>query len=351
MIIKNRYFYIVGMFIFLLLKLQWKYAFKIYSKPEAKKVQRKHIPNIYKEDDKTLVSVVHGGTIYSMLKEGIELLGGREKLDVQGKSVLIKPNIVNRYPYPANTNPLVIKHLIKLLQEWGASKIFVGDTSAIFDLPTKKNAIKSGIWEAIRDEDIEFIPLENHGWVEVDTDQGRFLKSIIVSELVYAVDKVINVPTVKTHSYAHYSMSLKNIVGIIHPRQRPYFIAPGYWDEVVAEFNMAYTPHLNILDATKIFTTKGPTEGNTKAPNILIITGDRIAGDVVGLSVIKTFGGLQRTDNSGVWEQRQIKRAIELQLGVTDPSEIKIVSKCIDTDESNFHELIQKIHHHVKRSS
>lgn len=84
------------------------------------------------------MSLVQGEDIYAMLKEGIELLGGLEKLDIQGKSVLIKPNIVNRYPNPANTNPLVIKHLIKLLHKSGVSKILVGDMSAIFTLLRRK---------------------------------------------------------------------------------------------------------------------------------------------------------------------------------------------------------------------
>ncbi|HHT9135613.1 MAG TPA: DUF362 domain-containing protein [Candidatus Wunengus sp. YC60] len=346
LIIKSRLFYKIGISIFLFLKLRWRDLFKLLlAKPKAKIPNHNHTQNIFKEENKTLVSIVQGDDIYTMLREGLELLGGLEKLDIKGKSVLVKPNIVNRYPSPANTNPLVIKNLIKILHEYGVSKIFVGDMSAIFALPTKKNAIKSGIWEAISEENMEFVPFEEYGWVEIDIPGGRFIKKAIVSEFIYTVDRVINVPVIKTHSYAHYTISLKNFIGAIHPQQRPYFIAPEFWDEVIAELNVAYTPHLNILDGTKIFIKGGPTRGTVATPNLIVITGDRIAADIVGLSVIRSFGGWERRATMDVWQQRQIKRAIELHLGVGSPSELKIVSKCLGADKSDFEKLLQKIHH------
>ena len=345
LIIKSRLFYKIGILIFLFLKLRWRDLFKLLlAKPKTKNINHNSNQNVYKEAGKTLVSIVQGDDIYVLIKEGINLIGGLEKLDIKGKTVLIKPNIVNRYPSPANTNPLVIKNLIKILHEYGVSKIFVGDMSAIFALPTRKNAVKSGIWEAIGEEDMTFVSFEEYGWIEVDIPRGRFIKKAIVSEFIYNVDRVINVPVIKTHSYANYSISLKNFIGAIHPQQRPYFIAPDFWDEVIAELNAAYTPHLNILDGTKIFIKGGPTRGTVATPNLIIITGDRVAADVVGLSVIRSFGGWEQLNNMDVWEQRQIKRAIELHLGINSPSELKIVAECLGTDKSGFDELMEKIY-------
>ena len=65
----------------------------------------------------------------------------------------------------------------------------------------------------------------------------------------------------------------------------------------------------------------------------------------MGLSVIRAFGGWQRLKTMNIWEQRQIKRALELHLGVSNPSELKIVSKRLGVDKSNFEELMEKIHH------
>lgn len=348
-IIKYPLFYSIGISIFLILNSRWRYTFKLlFIRPRTQKITPKPVHNVYKEENKTLVSIVQGNDIYTMLGEGIKLLGGLEKLEIKGKSILIKPNILNRYASPSNTNPLVIKHVIRLLHEYGVSKIFVGDMSAIFALPTKKNAMKSGIWEAIGKEDIEFISFEDYGWAEIDIKQGRFLKKVFVSKIIYEVDRVINIPVIKTHGYAHYSISLKNFMGAIHPRQRPFFIAPNSWDEIIAELNLAYIPHLNILDGTKIFIRGGPTKGTVATPNLIIITGDRIAADAVGLSVIKAFGGLEKVSDTDIWEQRQIKRAIELNLGIRDPSKLKIVAKCLGTNRYGFDELMQKMYYYLK---
>ena len=131
--------------------------------PRTKKIHPNLVLNIYKDEDKTIVSIVQGENIFAIRKESIELLGGLERPDIQGKSVLIKPNIANRYPSPLNTNPLMIKYLIKLLHESVVSKIFVSDMSTIFALPTKKNAIKSGICQSISTEDVVLTPFEDYG--------------------------------------------------------------------------------------------------------------------------------------------------------------------------------------------
>lgn len=359
---KYPFLYVIGISIYLILNFRWRYVFKLlYLRPKTKKVIPGTVHNVYKEGNKTLVSIVQGDDVYAMLREGVKLLGGFEKLDIKGKSILIKPNIVNRYSSPASTNPLLIKYLIRLLHEYEVSRVLVGDMSAIFAFPTKKNAEKSGIWRAIQDEDMVFMPLEKYGWAEVDIPNGKFVKKALVSEVIYQVEKIINVPVIKTHSYAHYSIALKNFIGAIHPTYRPFFIAPNFWDEIVAELNTAYTPHLNIVDGTKIFIDKGPTKGTVANPNLIVITGDRIAADITGLSVIRAFGGLKKTDDKNVWEQRQVKRAVELNLGIRDHSELKIISKCINTNisgtdsekERKFAELVQEIYNYVnmKKSS
>ena len=181
-IIKYPLFYVIGITIYLILKFKWRFVLTyLFSKPQAKKIYPEPTSNVYKNDEKALVSIVQGDNIYAMLRAGLELLGGLERLDIKGKSVLIKPNIVNRYPSPSNTNP-----------QCGVSKIFVGDMSAIFALPTKINAMKSGIWEAINDENMTFIPFEEYDWVEVDIPHGRFIKKAIVSEFIYNVLNNVN---------------------------------------------------------------------------------------------------------------------------------------------------------------
>jgi uncharacterized protein (DUF362 family) len=58
----------------------------------------------------------------------------------------------------------------------------------------------------------------------------------------------------------------------------------------------------------------------------VIATSDVIANDVVGLALLKTLGTIDKIQDRSVWEQPQIKRAVELGLGVKSRSDIQIIS-------------------------
>jgi uncharacterized protein (DUF362 family) len=83
----------------------------------------------------------------------------------------------------------------------------------------------------------------------------------------------------------------------------------------VAEFNAAYTPDINIVDATTSMIEGGPWEGTPERTDLIIASGDRVAADVVGLGVIKSFGKWEPVVSKDVWEQTQLKTAVSLGLG------------------------------------
>src|SRR5438067_11907592 len=64
--------------------------------PEGELVPAKPVPlNTFTRDGKALVAMVHGQDVAAMLRAGLGLIGGIERLVRAGKPVLIKPNIVN----------------------------------------------------------------------------------------------------------------------------------------------------------------------------------------------------------------------------------------------------------------
>jgi uncharacterized protein (DUF362 family) len=110
---------------------------------------------------------------------------------------------------------------------------------------------------------------------------------------------------------------------------------------MIAEANLVNKPDFYISDATKCFVTDGPNVGTIREPGIVIATNDVIANDVVGLGLLKTLGTIDKIQNRPVWEQPQIKRAVELSLGVKSRKDIQIRSdgvKEIERIEGNIHE-------------
>lgn len=266
-------------------------------------------------EGKALVGVAGSGSVEDRVQEAVNLIGGFRRLNIKGKTVLVKPNVVSGSPSPTTTNPEVVAAVVRLLYREGAREVVVGDMSALFSRSTLKNMRMNGIRQAAEGAGARVVAFEDFGWIEVPLPGARYLKKAYVSEWLYRADLIVNLPVVKTHRSASYSICLKNFIGCTHLRQRPYLVDSSHWEELVAEFNLACRPDLNIVDATVAMIGGGPWEGTPAPTGIIIASGDRVAADVVGLGLIRSFGRWNPVTGKGVWEQRQIRHALLLGLG------------------------------------
>ncbi|MFQ5964897.1 MAG: DUF362 domain-containing protein [Candidatus Scalinduaceae bacterium] len=297
--------------------------------------------------EKAVVGIVGGEDINEMVREAVSLIGGLEKMDVKGKSVLVKPNVVTGDPHPTTTNPEVLKAVVEILYKEGARRVIVGDMSALMTISTARNMRRTGLTRAAKEAGAEVVYFENHNWVEVELSNTRYIQKVNVSEWIYKADRVVNLPVIKTHKYATYSICLKNFIGATHLKQRPYFIDRSHWEEIVSEINQAYTPHLNIIDGITSMVEGGPRKGKEAKTNIILASGDRIAADVVGLGIIKSFGKWPIVVDKGVWEQRQIKTALELGLGV-GIGKIELKVKALEGHNKDFEDVVTKLKGYIK---
>jgi uncharacterized protein (DUF362 family) len=311
------------------------------------RLEPRYRKNPFVADGKSLVATVGGKDIKRMIKESVSLIGGFDKIGVRGKTILVKPNVVAGRKNPTTTNPEVVKAMVSILYEEGASEVFVGDMSALWKLPTKGNMEKTGIKKAAEEAGARVIYFEDYDFFNINLPKGKYINNVGVSEWILKVDRVINLPVIKTHRSAAYSICLKNFVVATHFKQRPYFVDSGHWEEVVSEINMAYSPDLNVVDGTKVMVEGGPWEGQVKDTDLIISSGDRIAADVIGLGIIKAFGLSKKIASKNVWVQRQIKRAVEAGLGATNRSEIKLLTALLDGNKE-FKNLIRKVIENIK---
>lgn len=321
----------------------------ILFEPEAQLVPAKPVPsNPFVREGRALVAIVQGEAPDAMLAEGMKLLGGIDPLMVQGKRVLIKPNIVNDRPPPSTTSPAVIGAVVRMLIQAGASDVVAADSSGMIRFPTRDNLITTGVRGVVESAGGRVLALEDEPWVAVEPTKAQVLSRFYVSQAVYDAPVFINLPVVKTHRFAHYSCSLKNLVGIVHPRNRPSlaFLA-GSWHERIAELNLAVHPHLTIADATTIMISGGPTSGTPARANLLLFSGDRIALDVVALALLRSYGAWDKIMSSGVWDQRQIRHACELGLGVKGPKEVELIASSLGGDQGQFDSLVEKLRRDV----
>ena len=66
--------------------------------------------------------------------------------------------------------------------------------------------------------------------------------------------------------------------------------------------------------------------GELKTANVILAGNDRVAMDAVGLAVLKDLGSNDTIMGKKIFKQEQMKRAVEIGLGVTGPDKIRIVT-------------------------
>lgn len=276
------------------------------------------------------VSIVKESSIRESVRKAISMAGDLDFIK-PGDTVLVKPNVNSDDPYPGTTNPEVIRELVSMCYEKGAKKVIIADRSGVSWQNTLRNMEKTGIAQAGRSVGADVLALDNEEWIMVRPEKTKYwVNGFRIPKIVTEVDHLINVAVVKTHSIADFSMSLKNFVGFIHMSDRMFMHSSGNLKEMIAELNLAFNPKLNILDASKVFVSGGPDRGEVKIPMMIIAGNDRVAVDITGLALLRSLGTTPAIQSRDIWSHPQIKRAIELEIGIKNHSSIKFTGSNVD---------------------
>jgi len=168
----------------------------------------------------------------------------------------------------------------------------------------------------------EIAPFDEGKWVKVSTG-GKYLRTVSLPENALAAKKLVYVCCMKTHRWAKFTLSLKLAVGFMKPSERMLLHARNL-EEKIADLNLVVHPSLIIMDGRKCFINGGPACGELRNPNVVLASGDRIATDVEAIKVIKSFEGSNL--EADPWNYTQIRRAVELEIGVKKEDEYNVVS-------------------------
>ncbi len=315
---------VIAVILISLLLFRWRVIRQMLLRPRGQPLSPTYRVDLFRQEGRSQVVLMAGGSPKKLVYECLKRLGAEEKLPVAGKTILVKPNVVTGSPAPTTTNPDVVRAVCQWLKERGATTVWVGDMSWVMSLGTPHSMRASGIEQAARQGGAIPVYFEEHRWIPVSLPGGRFLDQVPVSEFIVKADLVINLPVIKSHKWATYSVCMKNFVGATHSRYRPYMINSEHWEEVVSEINAAYRPDLNIVDGTKVMYAGGPGRGEEAEMGLILAGGDRIACDAVAVALMKTFPTDQRMKERGVWEQTQIRHAQKLGLGINGPHSLEL---------------------------
>lgn len=280
-------------------------------------------PNIFTKNGKALLSKVRcSANLQKDIEKAVFLIGGFRKLIKKGDTILLKPNYVFNAPFPATTAPDFLKAIILLLQKYGAFRIIIGESS-VYWLNTRRVMKAQGAFDVAAETGAEVHIFDEHEYIKKNIPNARYKRHSRIPKILDEVDKLIFLPCLKTHSSARFTASLKLALGCTKKTER---IAHFFrLEEKIAEISSIIWPDLCIMDARKIFTTRGPGEGDIEEPNLLLASGDRVALDVEGVKIIQRYNANNRLRNMNPWQLLTIKRAIEFGLGASSEKDYKVI--------------------------
>lgn len=282
----------------------------------------------------TLVSKIqYQGDIKKSVGQAVNFIGGWQKFISSQDRVLLKPNFNTADPFPASTSMDFLRTVIELLKERINPKEIILGESSTHSLNTRKTFEKLGALELVQELGVKAHIFDEEEWIKKEIPQGRYLKRATIPKILDEVDKLILLPCLKTHIYARFTMSLKLAVGFFKKIRRAR-IHLGHLGEKIAELNTLIRPNLIIMDARKCFVTRGPITGEVQEPNLIFASNDRIAIDIEGLKILKSYSAKNRLDLP-LWEFPQIRRATELGLGVQREEQYQLIEMKQDHEKKD----------------
>jgi uncharacterized protein (DUF362 family) len=342
------------------------------------------------------VGIARGSNMEEAVRRAVKLAGGMDFIK-EGQTVLIKPNVTGALKSPTTTNPEVLYATIRLVAERGPKRIIVADRSFsptfITTAPKTIDVMKKvghvdAVQQAVSEvkapvvavgledaaEEFEKLgkPKNIDHWRRIKPEKAKhWPDGFELAELLFAVDHVINVPVIKTHFQAWFTMSMKAFVGMSHHRSRLEFHRTYQGDgslvdqkrsssrrrgvkrdpkeeeaEVypfvarIAELNLGITPSLNILDGSKCFVFGGPSSGDTAEPKVVVASRDRVAADATGIAVLKHAGTEDRLAKRSVWDVPFIKHGIKIGLGIDSVDKLKLHQEGMDQDIAELRKML-----------
>ncbi|WP_099465626.1 MULTISPECIES: DUF362 domain-containing protein [Parabacteroides] len=262
---------------------------------------------------------VMGGEPEVMLEKALDVLGGIGKYIKKGQKVVIKPNIGwDRTPEMAgNTNPKLVKALVKKCFAAGAEKVTVFDHTCD---NWQKCYETSGIAAAVKEAGGIIMPGNDEKYYkEVAIPNGVNLKNAQIHEALIEADVWINVPVLKNHGGAKMTCAMKNYMGIVWDRR---FFHQNDLQQCIADIcTWQKKPVLNIVDAYRIMHQNGP-QGKTAADvavlKSLIVSPNIVAVDTAAL---KLFNQVKQLDMAAV---SHLEKGEKLKLGTTNLDKVTI---------------------------
>lgn len=256
---------------------------------------------------------------YETARQAVERAFELFPLDLQGKKVLIKPNVLRASEAKEGivTHPAVLRAVVEKVEAMGPAAIVVGDNPGLFSYGTNEESFrKTGLMEAAKGY---YRNIGNDSrQVQFNPD---FMKTVSVSRAVLEADILISLPKFKTHGLTVMTGAVKNSYGILPGAQKARLHkaagSPERFHEMIVHVFRLRVPDLFIMDAVVGMEGNGPASTDLRDMGLLLASDNGVALD----SVVAAMMGCEPN------RLRFLRKAKELGLGDYDLDSIDVIGE------------------------
>jgi uncharacterized protein (DUF362 family) len=223
-----------------------------------------------------------------IIRRGILLFN----LDVKGKRILLKPNLVEFDPNGViNTHPAVIEAALISFRSLGAREVVVAEGPG-HRRDSEYLLTASGIYDVIKEQRARYVDL-NADDVRLTKLHSSFtnLRQLYLPESLFNADLLVSMPKLKTHHWAGVTLSLKNMFGVVPgsiygwPKNALHWA--GIHSSIVDINSSLPIPQFAIVDGIVGMEGNGPLQGQAKHSGVLILGEDLVAVDATAARLMK----------------------------------------------------------------
>ncbi len=223
------------------------------------------------------------------------------RLDVNGalfagKKIFVKPNLVmaKKPEAGATTHPAVLTALVKLLMDWGAAEVIVGDSPG----GPLNGANLAMVYRTCGLMELGNIPgvrlNDDFGFRTEEVPGAKVARSVSFMTAALEADMLINVCKLKTHGLTGMSCAVKNLYGLI-PGVEKFAMHATFpkiedFSQMLVDISAYFTarkPYLAICDGITGMEGNGPTHGTPVEAGVLLASRspwhlDLVAAHIIG---------------------------------------------------------------------
>ncbi len=228
-------------------------------------------------------AVDYNADLLALVEAGLKTLNiSRDQ--IRGKSVLLKPNLVETAvgQRHINTHPALVVAAAEAFRRLDAREVLVAegqghnrDSLLVLD--------ESGMGAAIRAAGLRFVDL-NHDDVQATDNAGGWTKlgQLHLPRTLRAADLVVSMPKLKTHHWAGVTCAMKNLFGVMPGIVYGWPKNVLHWAGIansILDINATVRPALAIVDGIVGMEGDGPIMGTPKPLGCVVIGADLPAVD------------------------------------------------------------------------